>query len=110
MESIIHECCKKLKIGSTFYKGYKEIEASSNEEFLMKLLQKELINREAIRKNRLLKNAGFDVLKTFQDYSFDNIEIPRSISIDSIKLTDFIKKKENLILYGPAAKARMSNS
>lgn len=101
MEAIIHECCKKLKIGSTFYIGYKDIEAASNEEFLMKLLQKELINREAIRKKRLLKNAGFDVLKTFQDYNFENIEIPRSISVDDIKLTDFIKKKENLILYGP---------
>lgn len=98
---MIQECCKKLKIGSTFYKGYKDIEADTNEEFLMKLLQKELVNREIIRKKRLLKNAGFDVLKTFQNYSFESIEIPRSISIDNIKNVDFIKKKENLILYGP---------
>lgn len=101
MEEMIKDYCKKLKIGSTFYKDYKDIEAESNEEFLLKLLEIELKQREIARKKRLLKNAGFDTLKTFQDYSFDYIEIPKSISLETLKNSGFIPNKENLILYGP---------
>lgn len=100
MEAMIQEYCKKLKIGRTFYKDYKDIEALSNEEFLLRLLEKELANREIIRKQRLLKNASFDALKTFQDYSFEHIEIPKSINLENLSTAEFVKNKENLILYG----------
>jgi len=52
-------------------------------------------------KNRLLKNANFDGIKTFKDYCFEDIQIPNSIEIEEIKTATFIDKKENLILYGP---------
>lgn len=81
--------------------NYQGIEAQSHEEFLLKLLELELLNRELTRKNRCLKQAGFDVMKTFQDYSFDQIAIPAGITLDEIKNASFIEKKENLILYGP---------
>ncbi|WP_434512832.1 IS21-like element helper ATPase IstB [Desulfitobacterium sp. AusDCA] len=97
---MIKDYCKKLKIGRTFYKDYKDIEAASNEEFLLKLLKIELDQREITRKKRLLKTAGFDVLKTFHDYSFDYIEIPKSITLETLKTSGFIQNKENLILYG----------
>ena len=101
METMIKEYCKKLKIGRTFYMDYKDIQAASNEEFLLRLLEKEVANREIIRKKRLLKNAGFDVLKTFQNYTFDHIEIPKSISLEALTTAGFVQNKENLILYGP---------
>ncbi|AVX20117.1 IstB-like ATP binding protein [Carboxydocella sporoproducens DSM 16521] len=41
------------------------------------------------------------MIKTFENYSFDDIQIPNSIDIETIKTTAFINKKENLILYGP---------
>lgn len=100
MEAMIHEYCKVLKIGRTFYKDYKEITAASNEEFLLRLLEKEYANREITRKKRLLKSAGFDVLKTFQNYSFEHIEIPKSIDLESLTTSAFVRNKENLILYG----------
>lgn len=101
MQKVIEEYCKKLKIGSTFYKEYKNIDADTNEEFLLKLLQIEVKNREIIRKKRLLKNAEFDAVKTFQNYSFSQVEIPKSIDMEVLKTADFVKNKENLILYGP---------
>lgn len=101
MQTMIKEYCKTLKIGRTFYLDYKDIEAASNEEFLLKLLEQELVQREISRKKRLLKNAGFDVLKSFQDYSFEYIDIPKTVSMESIKTAGFVKNKENLILYGP---------
>ena len=57
--------------------------------------------REINRKNQLLKTANFDVFKTFENYSFDEIEIPVNIDIEDIKSASFIERKENLILYGP---------
>jgi DNA replication protein DnaC len=100
MESMIESCCKQLKIGSVFYKGYKDIKADTHEQFLLELLQRELGNREIARKNRLLKTANFDVVKTFQNYTWDQIQIPASISIEDIKTVKFVEQKTNLILYG----------
>ena len=60
----------------------------------------EVEEREVTRKNRLLKQAKFDVIKTFEDYSFKNIQIPQSVSIQDLKTASFVDKKENLILYG----------
>lgn len=101
METLIKTCCKKLRIGQGFYEGYKDIQAQTHEEFLLRLLQQELKNREIIRKKRLLKTANFDVIKTFDNYSFSEIQIPASLSTEDLKGGNFIEKKENLILFGP---------
>lgn len=101
MEELITRYCKKLKIGKGFYQGYKEIEAESHEAFLLELLRREIENREIVRKNRLLKAANFDVIKTFNGYTFDNIQIPPAITVEELKTVGFVNKKENLILYGP---------
>lgn len=93
--------CRQLKWGNSIVENYQGIEAQSHEEFLLKLLELELLNRELTRKNRCLKQAGFDVMKTFQDYGFEQIAIPAGITLDEIKNASFIEKKENLILYGP---------
>lgn len=101
MEEIIKDYCKILKIGRTFYRDYKDIEAQTHEEFLLHLLERELALRETTRKKRLLASAGFDVLKTFQNYIFEHIQIPKSISLENLKTATFVQNKENLILYGP---------
>lgn len=101
MEAMIEAYCKKLKIGKVFYEGYKDIQANTHEEFLLELLRRELENRELVRKNRYIKGANFDVLKTFEGYSFDDIQIPPAITVEDLKAAKIIEKKENLILYGP---------
>jgi DNA replication protein DnaC len=101
METLIKTCCKKLRIGQGFYEGYKDIQAQTHEEFLLKLLQQELKNREMTRKKRLLKTASFDVIKTLENYSFDEIQIPISLPLEDLKQGNFIERKENLILFGP---------
>lgn len=100
MESVIEQYCKKLKIGRVFYQDYKEIKADSHEAFLLELLRRELEHRDIIRKNRLLRVANFDVIKTFEGYDFDEIEIPPEVTVEDITSASFVGKKENLILYG----------
>ncbi|QSQ08248.1 Insertion sequence IS5376 putative ATP-binding protein [Koleobacter methoxysyntrophicus] len=101
MRELILKHCHTLKLGSRIAENYKTIEAETHEEFLEKLLAMEVKAREINRKNLLIKKACFDVIKTFENYSFEQIEIPGSISIEAIKTVSFVDKKENLILYGP---------
>lgn len=101
MQQRIKEHCLALKLGSRISEIYNEIEAKTHEDFLEKLLNTEVEARTVNRKNALLKNAKFDVVKTFEKYSFNEIEVPAKIGIDDIKTASFIERKENLILYGP---------
>ncbi|MCT4573097.1 IS21-like element helper ATPase IstB, partial [Bacillus thuringiensis] len=48
----------------------------------------------------LLKQAKFDVIKTFENYSFTEVELPKQLSVEDLKSTDFTTRKENLVLYG----------
>lgn len=59
-----------------------------------------------------MKQAGFDNIKTFEGYDFQKIIIPNTTSIDRIKTLDFIKRNENLILYGRngAGKSHMATA
>lgn len=101
MEAMIEHYCKKLKIGKVFYQDYKHIKASTHEAFLLELLKREFENREIVRKNRLLRAANFDVVKTFEKYDLGHVQIPPTITIEDISAVEFLSRKENLILYGP---------
>jgi len=96
----IAACCKALKLGKSLVENCRSITAESNEEYLLKLLKLELEHREACRREKKLKNAGFYTIKTFANYSFDDIRIPQGITPQDLKDCSFIYEKKNLILYG----------
>jgi len=101
MKELIAQYCKELRLGKSIVENYQRIQAETNEEFLLKLLKLEIENRRVSRKNRYLKQANFEVMKTFEDYSFENVQIPQSITLKELREGRFLEKKENLILYGP---------
>jgi DNA replication protein DnaC len=101
MRELIEKYCYELKLGKTVAENYPHIMAETHEEFLAKLLGMEVESREINRKSRYLKQANFDVFKTFDGYKFQDIQIPSSITLEDIRVTKFIEQKENLILYGP---------
>src|ERR1035437_7241158 len=100
MEDMLFKACRKLRFGSTVIENAKRIEKTDTISFLLELFRLELANRELKRKNTYIKAAKSDVFKTFEDYTFNDIKIPRSITPDDIIATNFISKTENLILYG----------
>lgn len=100
-DALIKNYCKELRFGKNIYENYSKIEAADFGDFLAQLLKMEIDHRELSRKNRNLKSAGFDVIKTFEGYEFGNIQIPNAISIEELKRGTFIDRLENLILYGP---------
>lgn len=100
-DELIKSYCKELRLGKNIYENYKRIEALDHTDFLIQLLKQEIEHREITRRNRNLKAASFDVIKTFENYSFEGVQIPQSISIENMKNASFIDKNENIIMYGP---------
>ncbi|HAF60529.1 MAG TPA: hypothetical protein DCK81_05255 [Clostridiales bacterium UBA9856] len=95
---LIKQYCKELRLGKNIYENYSKISATDYADFLAQLLKMEIDHRELVRKNRNLKSADFDVIKTFENYEFGDIQIPNAISIEELKTGAFIDKLENLIL------------
>lgn len=99
-EHHIIECCKALKLGSTLAQTAKNVEASTHQEFLYKVLAEELKRRGEAKRVRYLNAAGFYSIKTFDGFKFDEIKLPAALTPETIQSGDFIQRKENLILYG----------
>ena len=105
-DELIKRYCKELKLGKNIYERYSAIEAIDFGDFLAKLLRLEIDNREITRKNRNLKSAGFDVIKTFDGYDFGAIQIPGALGVEDLMSGNFIDNLENLILYGPVGTSK----
>jgi len=101
MKEAISTYCRELKLGGSLVENIDKIEAATHEEFLLRLFEAEVMKRKAAKKTKILKNAKFDMIKTFADYEFKDIQIPKSISQENIVTAGFIERKENLILFGP---------
>ena len=68
--------------------------------FLDSLLVHELERREDARRSRIVKAAGFPVIKSLDDYDFSQIRMPQTLSIEEMTGLSFIKAKNSLIMYG----------
>lgn len=64
------------------------------------LLNLEVIHRQSAKLARLVKNAGFSALKTFEGYSFDAISFQGKYNEETIRKLEWIDFKENIILMG----------
>lgn len=91
---------KKLRLGGLL-EHWHNVEFKDKEQYLCDLLSIEVKEREVNRINRLVKGAAFPVIKTLEDFVWNNnIELPQGISRDEIENFTFMDKKENLILMG----------
>lgn len=98
--SDIAACCKKLRFSRNMVEMSEKIQADSHQEYLLKLLQAEIMHREKIRKDKLLKKAGFYTIKTFESFRFDEVTLPSDITSEYLKECKFIASKTNIVMYG----------
>jgi DNA replication protein DnaC len=91
---------RRLRLSKNIAEISDQVEADSYQEYLLKVLKQEVAYRETTRKNRLVKQAGFYNLKTFDGYSFDEIRLPTELSIADLKEVNFVRQQKNLIFYG----------
>ncbi|NCD15231.1 MAG: AAA family ATPase [Bacteroidia bacterium] len=99
-QDLIRELCRQLRLGSHIADVYPEIEAGTQEEYLLKVLTEAKENRETERRKRYIQQAGFDLMKALDDFDFGGITLPADLSPDLLRSCDFVTHKQNLILYG----------
>jgi DNA replication protein DnaC len=96
----IEKMMHTLRLGG-LAKNWKEVEYRDKEQYVRSLLELELGEREVNRINRLVKTAGFRVLKTLEDFEWTSvIQMPQGVSREELETFRFVERKENLILLG----------
>lgn len=94
MNEKLVEYSKKLKLGKKFLDEYDQIPFTTREEYLEKIFEIALNYRKINAKNRLLKQARFYILKTFDDYDFSEVDFPETIGIEEIQELEFVLRQE----------------
>ena len=100
MKAELTKLCKRLRLSQNLVENALDIEAPTHPEYLAEVLRRELTHRETMRRNRLLKQAGFPSLKLFRDFVFDEVKLPVPLTVEELKNTRFLDDRRNLIFYG----------
>ena len=91
---------RQVKLGD-MAKGWRSVRYENTEQYVTELLKLELQEREANRINRMVKTAGFRVLKTLDDFVWGSaIQLPSGLSAAYMEELGFLPPKENLIFMG----------
>lgn len=96
----IAQCCKELKLSKNILDMSSKIIADTYPEYLAKLLMSEIEHRESARKDKFLKNAGFYYMTTFEEFRFDEVTLPSTVTPEYLKNCEFLDVKNNIIMYG----------
>lgn len=97
----ISSACGKLALSQNPLSLCQREATPKQEAFLHKVLQEELLHRERVRRERLLKRAAFPVRKNLEGYDWHSLKLPHSLSLDELVGCVFVKRRRNLVLYGP---------
>lgn len=100
MPEQIEQYMRTLKLGG-MAREWRGVEFQSKEQYVRELLELELREREANRINRMVKTAGFQVIKTLDDFVWNQgIELPVGLTREYMEGLQFLKPRENLIFLG----------
>lgn len=100
MSELIERYFRTLKLGG-LAKDWQTVKYENTNQYIRELLELELKEREVNRINRMVKVAGFKVIKTLEDFVWSqNIQIPQGLTQHDMEQFSFIEKKENLIFMG----------
>lgn len=100
MPDKIEQYMKTLKLGG-MARDWRSVTYRDTEQYVTELLELELREREANRINRMIKTAGFRVLKTLEDFEWrKGIELPTGLKREYMESLSFLNSKENLIFIG----------
>jgi DNA replication protein DnaC len=96
----IEQTMRTLKLGG-LAKEWRGVAYRNNEQYMRDLLDIEVREREANRTARMIKQAGFRVIKTLDKFVWKpTTEIPSTITREEIEAASFVREKENLVLMG----------
>ena len=100
MSEEIELMMRQVKLGG-MAREWRSVQFENTEQYVTDLLKLELREREANRINRMVKTAGFRVLKTLDDFVWTPaIELPSGLTAEYMEELQFLTHKENLIFMG----------
>ena len=100
MPERIEQYMRTLKLGG-MAKEWRSVDFQNPEQYVRELLELELREREVNRINRMVKTAGFQVIKTLEDFVWNpNIDLPVGLTREYMEELQFLPRKENLIFLG----------
>lgn len=100
MANHIEQYMRTLKLGG-LAKEWRSVDYINTGQYVGDLMKLELREREVNRINRLVKTAGFQVLKTLDEFIWKpEIELPSGLTKECIEGLRFLTPKENLIFMG----------
>lgn len=100
MAEQIEQLMRQVKLGG-MAKGWRSVPYENTEQYVTDLLTLELQERETNRINRMVKTAGFRVMKTLDDFVWNSaIELPGGLPQEYMTDLQFLAPKENLIFMG----------
>lgn len=91
--------CKELRLGD-LGKLATQVTFRNETQYLTDVLRLVAANREAQRIERLIKQAKFPVVKTFDGYKFHPITWPKGFDHEQLLSLDFIDNKQNILCLG----------
>ncbi|MBE3102051.1 MAG: ATP-binding protein [Firmicutes bacterium] len=100
LTSEITSCCRQLRLSSNIAEMSEKIQAENNQEYLLKLLKSEIERRESSKRDKLLKNAGFYTIKSFEDFNFGEVTLPEAVTKEYLRNLEFLESKTNIVMYG----------
>jgi len=96
----IEQTLRTLKLGG-MAREWRGVVYRDTEQYMRDLLEIETREREANRMARMVKQAGFRVIKTLDNFVWKpTIDVPATITREEIEQAEFVRRKENLILMG----------
>jgi DNA replication protein DnaC len=98
MNEQIKSYAKRLKL-SWIKEHFHEVEGSNNQDYLLKLFEAEIQQREERRMNLLLTQATLPTVKG-KPFDWSEIQIPAGMTKDYLLHGEFMEKQENAIFYG----------
>ena len=100
MPEPIEQMMRQVKLGG-MAKGWRSVSFTDPEQYVTDLLKLELQEREANRINRMVKTAGFRVMKTLDEFVWNSaIELPHGLTQRYMEELHFLAPRENLIFMG----------
>ena len=70
------------------------------EKFMIELMKQELFERQETGQKRRIKQAGFPVTKTLDEFDFTRLKHVEEGCIKELAACDFIKNRQNIIMIG----------
>ncbi len=99
MSTSLVNICRQLRLAHIV-----ETVNDRNDESLEKLVEgiltAELEGRKRAKLGKLVANAGFPHLKTFEGYEYESITFPPSCNRDKLLSLDWMQHKENILMMG----------